>query len=160
VSAGGRWARVLALTALLLAVTALLVAVTLSPATMSWLRADHPLLGQPMNWLEGVSPRIGLVHVLLFAGIALPLALLWRGASWWMLGLALLAFALGSELLQFAIPGRNPRVVDVRDDLLGAALGMALAFGLRALWRILDSRTGNSEEADPQSGSGEDERNS
>ncbi len=135
-SATPRWPRALGVALLLLAIAALLVAVTVSPATMSWLRVDHPMFGEPMNWLERLSPAVGLVHVLLFTGIALPLALLWRGA-WWKLALVLLALAVGSELLQFLIPGRNPRVVDVHDDVLGGALGLMVGLGLRRMWGLL-----------------------
>lgn len=46
--------------------------------------------------------------------------------------LVILLFAVFTELLQFAVPGRSPSVADLAADAAGIGLGILLA---RALWR-------------------------
>lgn len=110
-----------------LAIFVLFIAVTLSSEAMSWLRSTYPVFNKPLSWMEHASPEFGLVHVLLFAVIAFLLRCLWRGARCWWPVATLAGLAAATELAQFLIPGRNPRLSDLRDDLLGAALGFGLA---------------------------------
>jgi VanZ family protein len=59
-------------------------------------------------------------------------------------GLATLAavavIAVASEALQWIVPGRTPRLADVRDDLIGGLAGLALGLLLRAMLRAWRSR--------------------
>lgn len=123
------WARSLGWVLLGLCVLVLVTAVILPAQTLAWLRSDYRLLGQPLNWLETISPAIDLEHVLLFCGIGILLRMLRPRMPWALFAAWMAALAAGSEVVQFLVPGRTPRLIDVRDDLLGALLGSVLAIG-------------------------------
>ncbi|WP_162349282.1 VanZ family protein [Pseudoxanthomonas gei] len=118
-----------------LCVLLVVIAVLLPSRAMSWLRRDYPLINWPMSRLDHASSRFDLVHVVLFAAVSFTVSCLWPRLPWWKLALAMLALATGSELLQFWAPGREPRVSDAYDDLLGAAVGLTLALPFRWLLR-------------------------
>lgn len=118
-----------------LCVLLVVVAVLLPSEAMSWLRRDYPLINRPMSWLDHASSRFDLTHVFLFGGVGWLVSCLWPRLSWWRIALAMLGLAVGSELLQFWAPGREPRVSDAYDDLLGAAVGLTLALPFRWLLR-------------------------
>jgi hypothetical protein len=109
----------------------LMLAVSLPSPTLSWLRHDYQVFGGPLNWLESLQPWFDPVHVLLFFGIGLLLRWVRPTMPWWQLAAWMAALACATEVLQFVIPGRHPRISDVRDDLFGAAIGSlaALAIG-------------------------------
>ncbi|MEO5566096.1 MAG: VanZ family protein [Luteimonas sp.] len=117
-----------------LSVVLVLVVMALPPQTMAWMRADYRWLGRPLNWLEMLSPHIDLDHVVLFGWIGFATCLAWRGAHGWRLLPGLAGLAVASELMQFAVPGRTPRLTDARDDLLGAVVGWGLA--LLLVWVV------------------------
>ena len=126
---------------------AVILAVSLSPDTLRWLRTQLPWANFALGWLELRSVSLNAIHVVLFfaVGLVMACALLPRGRLWraGLASLMLLAvLALASEAVQWGIPGRTPRWLDVRDDLLGGAAGVVLGLCLRALWRRWRSSDG------------------
>ena len=139
-----RWRAVTLLLALLLVI----VAVGLTPDGIRWIRTEVPFANYGLGWLELRSVGVNAVHAALFfaVGVVMALALLpGRRLSRVLLagGVLLVLMALASEALQLGIPGRTPRWMDVRDDLMGGAAGMLLGLCLRALWRRWRSRRGD-----------------
>ncbi len=126
----GQW---IAAGMLLLGVGVLLLAVMLPSHTLSWLRSDYRWLGRPLNWIEGLPVPLDTVHVLLFAWVTLCMRWLFPRLRWWQVALCMLALAAATELLQFFAPGREPKIADVVDDLVGVAVGILLAAVIRSL---------------------------
>lgn len=115
-----------------LAVLLPVVAVLVPPSTMSWLRSDYAWLGVPLLWLDWYSTAwLDLTHVALFAGITWCLACLWPRVAWWRFALLMLALGVITEIVQYGVPGRTPRISDLLDDLVGVGVGLLLAFPLR-----------------------------
>lgn len=106
---------------------ALVLALLLAPNTfLRFLRVEYRWIGRAMFWVEIHSNGINLAHILAFValGFATRLALAARTS---VLLAAALALAVASELAQFWVPGRTPRLSDVALDLAGALLGIAAA---------------------------------
>lgn len=118
-----------------LSVALVIVAVALPSSTLSWMRRDYGWLGGPLNWIERIPSRFDLMHVTLFAWIALLLSCLWTRASWWRMAAALLGLASATELVQLIVPGREPTFNDLHDDVIGIVIGLALGSVLRWLVR-------------------------
>lgn len=116
----------------------LIVAAVLLPNTVlaEW-RSEIRWLGQAANQVEGWWPGVNVVHVLMFAVLGLLARAAWPALGTARLLAVLLAFAALTELLQFWAPGREPRLVDVGYDLLGACAGVWLAAGVQAGWARL-----------------------
>jgi hypothetical protein len=110
-----------------LGIGALLLAVFLPPGGASWLRREIQPLSHALSWGDRVSPYIDLLHVALFAWLAMCAAWLRRFASLLPLTAVLLVLAIGSELAQAFVPGRKPSVDDFLGDVLGIGLGYAVA---------------------------------
>ena len=119
---------------LALSMAILLIAVLLPSDALSWLRSDYRAFGQLMNSIEGLMPRVDLTHVLLFGSIGLLSSSLWPRLPWSRIALLLLGLAVGTELVQFLVPGREPRISDAGFDLLGGGLGMIAAMLLQRQW--------------------------
>lgn len=121
-----------------------IVAVILPSSALSWLRSDWTLFGEFMNRLDNASGRFDMTHVVLFAWAGFLFSSLWpRVGGWRWLGV-LLALAVGSELVQFLVPGREPKLGDLYDDLVGVAIGTLLALPFRIIVRrLLANRLGN-----------------
>lgn len=115
----------------LLAALAVLV-MLLTSGQMANVRLALPPLSQAMNWLEFLPLPFDMDHVAFFALVACGLRVLLPGVRWWLLLLALAVLAVGTELLQFATVGRTPKLLDARDDMVGAGLGLLL--GSVPLW--------------------------
>ena len=114
------------------AVLLAIVAVVLPTHTLAALRSDYVCFGRPLLWLDNMSsPSLDMTHVVLFAGIAWLLSVLWPRLVWWRVALPLLALAVTTELLQFWVPGRTPRLDDCFVDMLGVAIGLLLALPVR-----------------------------
>ena len=126
--------------ALLAAFLLVMLTVSLSPDTLRWLRTALPWANFGLGWLELKSASLNAIHVVLFfvVGVVMACALL-PGGRLWRAGLAslllLVVVAVASEAVQLGIPGRTPRWMDVRDDLLGGVAGVVLGLCLRAFWR-------------------------
>lgn len=97
----------------------------------------------PMSERVQLGPVLSLLHIPMFA----VLVLLWMHALTreWLGTVAAVAvclgvgtaLAVGTELLQYWVPGRWPGVADVIRNLLGLALGISLFF-----WLGLNDRRG------------------
>lgn len=113
-------------------VLTIIISVMLSPAQLSWMRNHWIFFNWPMLRIENLGMRTGLniQHILMFLWLAFLLRLSWRKATWWEIALVLAALGVGTELLQVFLPGRDPRVSDVRDDMLGGFIGLLLAMVL------------------------------
>lgn len=122
--------------ALLLSVALIVVAVLLPNTALRQLRLDHHWFNWLMGWAEMVQ-RVNVVHLVIFgllgatARLALPKVSLAR-----LLPVVAL-FAAASEVVQFWVPGRTPRMVDMAQDVLGALIGVLLVSGLAAGWHAL-----------------------
>lgn len=127
---------------LLLCSLTLIVTATMLPNTaLAWLRSEYRWLGQPLNWIENRSQIIGWIHLLLFALLGAVARLVlsrWRIA---LLLASLVALAALSELVQFWIPGRTPRISDFTADVVGAVVGVAVVWGGQWLWRLREYLT-------------------
>ena len=119
-----------------LTIATIIVGVMLAPEQLSWMRVHWLLFNWPMlriERLETIVP-LNIQHVLMFGWLSFLLRLTWRNASWKQLFAVVAGLAIGTELLQVWLPGRDPRLSDVRDDLLGACLAwvlLTLLVGLR-----------------------------
>jgi hypothetical protein len=136
--------RGMASTAQLLAVAALvavvIVAMILSSRMMYELRVAVPPLSRAMSWLERLQTPFDMDHVAFFTVMVCLVRLILPRVRWWWIAVVVGVLAAGTELLQFWVPGRTPRLLDVRDDLLGGAIGLILGTCLLALWRALRER--------------------
>jgi hypothetical protein len=122
--------------AVVLLVAAVVVAMLLTSGQMSELRRAVPPLSRTMSWLEGLPLPFDMDHVAVFAVLAVVLRLLLPRVRWWWLLLGLAALALATELLQFLTIGRTPKLLDARDDVVGAVVGLlAAACAIRFLGR-------------------------
>lgn len=108
------------------------VAMMLTSHAMSDLRVAIPRLSRAMSWLEGLNVPFDMDHVAFFSGITFAARLLLPRVRWWWIALAVALLAGGTELIQFWVPGRTPKLMDVRDDLIGGAVGLVL--GALVLW--------------------------
>ena len=100
------------------------IAMLMTSGQMADLRMAVPPLSRAMNWLDLLPFGLDMYHVAFFAlvGLAMRLLLPRLHWGWLLLGLGLLAAV--TELLQFGTVGRTPKLVDVRDDLIGTGLGL------------------------------------
>jgi hypothetical protein len=75
-----------------------------------------------------------LADAVLNVALFLPLGLVagWRAKSPWKVALAGALFSTAIELLQIAVPGRDPELRDILSNSAGAALGAALVYRPRA----------------------------
>lgn len=129
-----------------------IVAVMLPPSTMTWLRSDYVWLGRPLLYLDAYSTAwFDLTHIVLFGGITWCLACLWPRAAWWRSALLMLALGIVTEVLQYGVPGRTPRLSDLADDLLGVGVGLLLAFPIRWWARRRHRGGGNTCQNSPSS---------
>ena len=116
---------------LLMALLALVLASVLLPsADIGWMRHRWLWFTLPLDWIEGTRSAVNLVHLILFLplGAAVRLAL-----PRWSAGrvvLALTVLGIGTELAQFLVPGRHPRISDVLVDVVAGLAGWAIAHAL------------------------------
>ncbi len=118
-------------------VTVVIIAMMLSSHAMADLRMAIPPLSRMMSWLERLETPFDMDHVAFFTVVVLLARMILPRARWWWIALVVGVLAVGTELLQFWVPGRTPKLLDVRDDLLGGAIGLLVGTGLLALWRSL-----------------------
>jgi VanZ family protein len=128
----------------------LLSALTLSllpGSALGWLTSEIPGFGSASQLLDSMREPFDLAHIALFAVAGLGLSLTRRWPLQWRDGvlvwLTLLACSLVSEAAQSFMPDRNGNWLDVRDDLIGAAIGIVVGMTLRATWaRWAERRVG------------------
>jgi VanZ family protein len=115
-----------------------LVLSTLPGPALAWLGRELPWFMRAWRALDGVRGPFDLSHVALFAVVGCGLSLTRRWPlHWWdglRIWLTLLACSLASEAVQVWVPGRDGHWLDVRDDMLGAALGILVGMAVRGLW--------------------------
>jgi hypothetical protein len=113
---------------LLLLTAGLTLAVLLMPQSgLGILRTELPWLGSTVGWLEAVSPRLDLDHLIAFAMVASSARLALPRVPTWQVMLALGLFAGITELAQHWVPGRMPSMADAALDLAGALVGYSFA---------------------------------
>jgi hypothetical protein len=125
--------RSLARIVLLFLVALVLAALLVPKGVLRFLRVEYRWLGDFVNDLEILSLRYGInfEHVVAFAllgfaaRIALPAQRMTR-----LLG-AVAVIAVLTEVAQFWIPGRTPRIGDALTDVASALLGIAAGAPLR-----------------------------
>lgn len=120
----GWWLHALAL---VLAAAVVVIAVLLPSSALSSLRSDYPWFSRSISWVENLWPAVDMVHVVLFAVVGLFGRVVFPRQPLRMLVLWLLVFAAGSELVQFVVPGREPRWSDLAMDFVGGVLGLRIA---------------------------------
>ena len=129
---------------LLLATLLVAVAALLPNFTLADLRVALPWFSHLINLVEAIHPGVDSTHVLMFLAVGVALVMALHHRDWPpRIGLALsgvLLAALASEFVQFWVPGRTPLWSDVRDDLVGGALGVCLGVMAAGAWRWV-SRT-------------------
>ena len=116
------------------------VAVMLPNTVLADLRSDYRRFGQAINWLEHVYLPINLIHVVLFFGLGLLLALALPAVRrvtqvWWV---ALLAAA--TELVQLWVPGRSAKLGDFAADIAGGSAGLLVGWALVWLLVVIRGR--------------------
>ena len=118
-----RWGRYLLLA---LALVLVLTSVLLPSAEIGLLRHRWKWFTYPLDWIESTHSVVNLVHLGLFLllGVAMHLALPQRRVAW--IFFTLLALGISTELAQFFVPGRHPRVSDAVVDVVGGLLGWAV----------------------------------
>jgi hypothetical protein len=106
---------------------ALVVWLLLVPNTfLRFLRLQYRWIGVPMNWIEAHSTSINLPHVIAFLALGFAGRLGMPERTRTVLAAAV-AVAIASEIAQFWVPGRTPRVSDVGLDVAGALAGIVCA---------------------------------
>lgn len=82
-----------------------------------------------MLLVERIGSAVNLVHAVLFflLGIVTRIAMP-RWHVWWVI-LAFLLFSITTELAQFLVPGRHPRISDMVVDVLAGVSGWAAISG-------------------------------
>lgn len=113
--------------AVLSSIALVVVAVTLPNTELSRLRSHYRWIGRPMNWIESVWPAINFVHVVLFALVGTTLRFAFPSVRLGRLIATMVILASVSELVQYGVPGRTPRLSDVGLDVVGALIGIAVA---------------------------------
>ena len=108
------------------------VAMMLTSHAMAVLRIDIPRLSEAMSWLEVMDLPFDMDHVAFFSVMTFAARLLLPGLRWWWIALAVAVLAGVTELIQFWVPGRTPKLLDARDDMVGGAAGLLV--GALLLW--------------------------
>ena len=108
-------------------VAATIAVMALSSSQIEALLRVLPPLGRAVSWMEGLHLPFDLPHVAYFSALAFALRLLLPRLRWWWILLGLGVLAGGTELMQFDVAGRTPSLGDVRDDLVGRAVGVLVA---------------------------------
>ncbi|HET8744170.1 MAG TPA: VanZ family protein [Ramlibacter sp.] len=104
-----------------------LVVLLLMPNTfLRFLRVQYRWIGVPMNWVEAHSASINLAHLIAFLVVGFAARLAMPGRSRATLAI-IVAVAIVSEIAQFWVPGRTPRMSDVGVDVAGTLAGAACA---------------------------------
>jgi hypothetical protein len=82
-----------------------------------------------LSELRGVAQDLDVRHMISYFGFAVVAAIAWRGrVSLPMLGVLLMAYGFGLELLQEFIPTRNFRIKDLVSNGLGISLGLCWVY--------------------------------
>ena len=107
-------------------VTASLVAPYSAIARVHELRG----IGHAAVWLSSALPGLDLDHLAAFAALGFLAPLAGVRPRFATAALALVAFAVLTELAQGLVPGRSPQISDLVLDVLGGGLGYLVAYGI------------------------------
>lgn len=119
-----RWIGGLLLASLLALV---LASVLLPSADIGWMRHRWLWFTLPLDWIESTRSAVNLVHLILFLPLGAAVRLALPGWSAGRLMLALTILGIGTELAQFLVPGRHPRMSDVLVDVVAGVVGWGAA---------------------------------
>jgi putative inorganic carbon (hco3(-)) transporter len=108
-----------------------IVAMALTSTEMAWLRQIVQPLSRAMSWLERLETPFDMDHVAFFTALAFAARLLGPSVRGWWFIAVFAALAASTELMQYWVPGRTPKLLDARDDMVGTAVG--LLFGALVL---------------------------
>jgi glycopeptide antibiotics resistance protein len=108
--------------------------------TLAWVRSEIAWLSHLISRVEMLWPVVNTGHLLAFAMLGLLTRLALPRSRLSLIVLVYLVFSVVAELLQFYIPGRTPKVTDVRDNMAGLALGLVAASVLCWIWRRASRR--------------------
>lgn len=109
----------------MLLLATVLVSVLLPNTVIAWMRDNWGWFNRPMLLIENIGGEVNLVHAILFVllGMGTRLALpRWRAGH---ILFAFAAFGIATELVQWWVPGRHPRLSDVVVDVVAGLLGWA-----------------------------------
>ncbi len=82
------------------------------------------------TWLTSVVPGLDLDHLAAFAALGFLAPLAGVRPRFGTAALALLGFAVLTELAQGLVPGRSPQVSDLVLDVLGGGMGYLVGYGM------------------------------
>ena len=127
---------------LLVALLVLLIAAMLLPGSaVAWFYSDSYALGRVLIWLEqSWFPFSRWFHVLMFAGLTVSAWGLFPALRGWQVAGILLGVGVAGELVQIPVPGRTASVSDLMDDVLGIAIGLAVAAVVEYCFRRYQQR--------------------
>ncbi|HEY0824795.1 MAG TPA: VanZ family protein [Ramlibacter sp.] len=112
--------------ALLLALVLVTTLLVLPYGVLEGIHARFAWVGRSDAWLTSVWPGLDLDHFAALATLGLLAALAGVRMRLGSAGLALLAFALLTEMAQSLVPGRSPQVSDAVLNVAGGAMGYLL----------------------------------
>lgn len=118
--------RICLLLALILVTSALLAPYT----AIALVQQQFGWIGSMERLLTSVLPGLDLDHLAAFAAVGFLAPLAGVRARFGTAALALLAFAVLTELAQGLVPGRSPQLSDLVLDLLGGGMGYLMAYGM------------------------------
>lgn len=108
---------------------------------LSRLRSHWQALSSAISWVEGLYPPLDMVHVVLFFGLGLLLALSLHARRAVQLVL-IVVLAAATELAQVWVPGRSAKFSDFAVDIGGGSAGLMAGWiliyilvKLRVAWR-------------------------
>jgi VanZ like family. len=113
------------------AISVTVLAVVIPGDALRWFRYRSSTFNTFMGSIETLALPLNLIHLILFffLGLAVPIAFA-RLPGWKLVGW-IAGFALLSELIQFLVPGRQPRFEDWLVDIVAASFGVLVILTLR-----------------------------
>ncbi|MBN8494580.1 MAG: VanZ family protein [Burkholderiales bacterium] len=127
------WLTALARILLFAAVMLVAVAVLLPNTQLAALRVQWRWFSEAINRVEALWPAVDMVHVVMFGGVGVLLALAFPAVRQGRLLLAIAVLAAVSEFVQIWVPGRTASVGEAALDVAAGALGLLLAGAVRGI---------------------------
>lgn len=127
--------RIVGATVLALSLAIAVIGTDVPAHAMGWLRVHVPGFAPMWDQLDATFPALNPLHIIAYAWLALLWGIL-APMRWWLRGgIGLIAIGAVAEAMQLFIPGRQARVTDALNDVLGVAIGLGIAALLRrARW--------------------------
>ena len=109
----------------------------LPSGAVAFLRTEFPWFGNSLGWMETLPDPLNLAHLAVYAGSALLVSLAMpkhvRRIDVVSATAGFVLLAIGTELLQLSVHGRNASLVDAANNLIGVVVGCAVGWALR-IW--------------------------